>query len=165
MHPFVNLLIYLVVGFIGGFLGAQTKLPAGVMLGAVLAVIGTKLIFRADWATPAAYGFICQVMLGVLIALTYKPGMFRAMGYLVLPIVISTVYLVLCGVLLALLFRKWLPLDLPTAYIATSPGGMSALVPMATDLEVNAALISAFHFFRIFFVVCTAPFIFKLMLK
>ncbi len=165
MHPLVNLLIYLAIGFVGGVLGAQTKLPAGVMLGAVLAVIGTKLIFRASWATPAAYGFFCQVVLGVLIALTYRPGMFREMGYLILPIVISTVYLVVCGFLLAFIFKKWLPLDFPTAYIATSPGGMSALVPMAPDLGVNAALISSFHFFRIFFVLCTAPFIFKLMIK
>ena len=165
MQIYMNLLIYLVVGSVGGFLGAKTKLPAGVMLGAVLAVIAVKLSFKASWETPPAYGLACQIILGVLIGLTYKPVMFSELGYLIVPIIISTVYLVACGMVLAFVFAKWLPLDLPTAYVATSPGGMSALVPMATDIDVNAALIASFHFFRIFFVVCTAPFIFKLMVK
>ncbi len=165
MAPIGNLIIYLLVGFVGGYLGMKTRLPAGTILGAVLAVIALKLIVNTSWSTPKSYGFICQVFLGVLIALTYQPGMFKVLGSLAVPMFISTFLLVLCGFAFALVLAKYWPLDLPTAYIATSPGGMSALVPMAVDIEVNAALIAYFHFFRIFFVVVTAPFIFKLMIK
>jgi membrane AbrB-like protein len=105
------------------------------------------------------------VFLGVLIALTYSPGMFRMLGSLLMPMLLSTVILIICGLFTAIIFAKWWPIDLPTAYIATSPGGMSALVPMAVDINVNAALIASFHFFRIFLVVLTAPLIFKIMIR
>ncbi len=165
MPPSVNLLIYLAVGCVGGLLGLYSRLPAGTLLGAVLAVVTFKLCINASWATPKVYGFFCQVVLGVLIALTYTPGMFRALGSLLIPMILSTVVLIICGLFTAIVFAKWWSIDLSTAYIATSPGGMSALVPMAVDINVNAALIASFHFFRIFLVVFTAPFIFKLIIR
>jgi hypothetical protein len=165
VQQYINLLVYLVVGFAGGFIGLKSRLPAGTMLGAALAVIAVKIIAHTSWDTPKGYGFLCQVLLGVLIALTYTPGMFRTLGQLVVPMFLSTLLLVISGLVIAFAVNKYWPLDLPTAYIATSPGGMSALVPMAVDIEGNAALIGSFHFFRIFFVVATAPFILRLMIK
>jgi len=165
MSPVINISIYLTVGLVGGFLGLWSRLPAGTMLGAVLAVICFKLYMSGSWETPQSYGFFCQVLLGVLIALTYTPGMFKALGDLLLPMVLTTVLLMICGVFIALIIAKFWHLDLRTAYIATSPGGMSALVPMSADIKVNTALIACFHFFRIFLVVFTAPFIFKLIFK
>ena len=162
--PLINLAIYLAVGTAGGLLGLYSRIPAGTMLGAVLAVVLFKLFYNASWATPKMYGFICQVALGVLIALTYSPGMFKKLGSLALPMVLSTLVLILCGMGIALLLAKFWPLDLPTSYIATSPGGMSALVPMSLDMEVNPLVIASFHFFRIFMVVLTAPAIFKIIL-
>lgn len=163
MPSIASLLIYLVVGFFGGMLGLHSKLPAGTMLGAVISVMAVKCLFNADWALPRTYGFVCQVMLGVLVASTYSPGLLRNLGGLLWPMVFSTVGLILCGIVIAAILAKIYPMDSATAYIATSPGGMSALVPMAADIEVNPALIAGFHFFRIFLVVITAPVVFKII--
>lgn len=165
MHPVVHLLIYLAVGALGGFLGLKTRIPAGVLLGTVVAVILLKMISGQSWQTPKAFNFVSQVVLGVLISLTYMPGMFREMSSMFLAIFASTVALSVVGILLSILFWKWGVMNLPTAYIATNPGGMSALVPLAIDLDVNAALIAQFHFFRIIFITLTAPFIFKLFIR
>jgi membrane AbrB-like protein len=162
--PIINLTIYLMVGLAGGLLGLYSRLPAGTMLGAVLAVVALKYYLNVSWVTPKMYGFICQVCLGVLIALTYSPGMFKKLGSLFIPMAISTVALILWGIVIALLLAKYWSLDLPTSYIATSPGGMSALVPMSVDMNVNPILIASFHFFRIFLVVLTAPVIIKIIL-
>lgn len=165
MLPLANLLIYLAIGCIGGLIGLYTRLPGGTLLGAGLAVIVFKLLMHTSWETPKFYGFVCHVMLGVLIALTYTPGMFKMLGNLVLPMALSTLVLTICGIFMALVIAKWWPIDLPTAYIATSPGAVSALVPLAVDAHINAALIACFHFFRIFLIILTAPFIFKLIFK
>lgn len=165
MSPLVNLLIYLAIGCIGGLVGFYTRLPGGTLLGTTLAVIAFKLWMHTSWGTPKYYGFVCQVMLGVLIALTYTPGMFKLLGNLLLPMALSTIALTVCGVLVALVVAKWWPVDLPTAYMATSPGAVSALVNIAVDAQINVALIACFHFFRIFLIVFTAPFIFKLIFK
>ena len=165
MPPIANLLVYLVVGCLGGFLGLYSRLPAGTLLGTVLSVVIFKICMHTSWQTPKAYGFGCQVLLGVLIALTFSPSMLPLMKQLLAPMILSTLGLIICGMMMALIFAKWWPIDLPTAYIATSPGGMVALVPMAVDIHVNAAIIASFHFFRIFTVVCTAPFLFKFFFK
>lgn len=164
MPPFVNLSVYLFVGLAGGVLGLYSRIPAGTMLGAVLAVVGFKYFLNVSWTTPKTYGFICQVFLGVLVALTYSPGMLKKLGNLFLPMVFSTMILIICGIVIAVVMAKWCSIDLPTAYIATSPGGMSALVPMAIDMEVNPTLIAGFHFLRIFLVILTAPAILKIIL-
>ena len=65
---------------------------------------------------------------------------------------------------IALVLAKYWPLNLSTAYFATSPGGMSDLVPMEVDMKVDPTLIASFHFFRIFLVLLTAPAIFKIIL-
>ncbi len=165
MQLVLNLLVYLAVGAVGGFIGAKTKLPCGVLLGAVVAVMITKIITGQSWEVPKAFDFGSQVILGVLIALTYKPGMFQGMSGMLAAIVGSTLVLSIAGIIMALLLRRWGMMDLPTGYIATNPGGMSALVPLAIDLDVNAALIAQFHFFRIIFITLTAPFIFKWIIK
>lgn len=164
MPPFVNLSIYLVVGFAGGLIGLYSRVPAGTMLGAVLAVVSFKYYLNVSWATPKAYGFIGQVCLGVLVALTYTPGMVEKLSNIFMPMLFSTLMLIICGIVLAVVMVKWCSMDLATAFIATSPGGMSALVPMAVDMKVNPTLIASFHFFRIFLVVLTAPVIFKIIL-
>ncbi len=165
MSSGVNLLIYLAVGCVGGLLGLYSRIPAGTLLGTLLAVVLFKLFMQSSWETPKLYPFFCQVFIGVLIALSYKPGMFIAMGSLIIPIIISTVVLITCGALTSLVIVHWWPMDLHTAYIATSPGGMAALVPMAVDIDVDAGLIASFHFFRILVIVSTAPFIFKMILR
>ena len=165
MPPVANLSIYLIIGCLGGFLGLYSRMPAGTLLGTVLAVIIFKICMHASWQTPKEYGFICQVLLGVLISLTFNPGMLQLMKELLVPMLLSTASLVICGMVMAWIFAKWWSIDLPTAYIATSPGGMAALVSMAVDINVNAATIASFHFFRILTVVCTAPFLFKFILK
>ena len=165
MHSYSNLLIYLAAGVVGGLLGEKTRMPAGTILGAVLAVVVVKSIAGQSWSTPKSFNFIAQVVLGVLISLSYAPGMFKGLGMLAVPILASTLVLVLSGVALALLFSHWGFMDLATAYIATSPGGMSALVPMAVDMKVNVPLIAAFHFFRVLFIVGTAPLVFRILLR
>jgi len=162
--PLINIIIYLIVGLVGGIVGLYSRLPAGTLLGAVVAVVVFKYFVGVSWATPKLFGFFCQVFLGVLIALTYSPGMFKKLGTLLVPMVVSTVVLLFCGIVIAVVLAKYYPLDLSTAYIATNPGGMSALVPLAIDANVNPTLIASFHFFRVFLVVMTAPLIFKIIL-
>ena len=163
MPSVTHLLVYLIIGAIGGLIGAKTRIPSGALLGSVLAVIIFKMLWKEQWEISRNYGLICQIILGVLIASTYQPGMYRRLGSLFLPMVISTMVIVAAGFAVGLIYKKIGLMDWPTAYIATSPGAMNALVPMAIDVGANAALVAHFHFFRILFVAATAPIIFKIL--
>lgn len=164
MNTTGSLVVYLIIGLIGGTLGHLSKVPVGTLLGAVLAVVAFKYFTGVHWPTPRIYGFFCQVVIGVLIGMTYKPNMFETLGPLLVPMVLSTVVLILCGTAISVYLWNWCGLDLATAYIASSPGGMSALVPMAFDTKIDPALIATFHIIRIFLVVLTAPLVFKIIM-
>jgi membrane AbrB-like protein len=161
MNPVSNILIYLAVGTVGGYLGMKLKIPAGVLIGAMVAVILFKIATQRSWQIPAGYNVLCQILIGVMVGTSFYPGMFKGLGKLIIPVVVSTVVLVGTGLLLAFLFKKLGMLDVVTAYIGTSPGAMSAMISLAVESQINPALVVCFHFFRVVFVLLTAPLIFR----
>ena len=161
MNSIVGLFFYLCVGTLGGFCGSKLKIPAGTLVGAMLAVILTKMILKSYWEMPKEFIFVIQILLGVMVGATYNPSIIKTLSKIALPVVSSTVVLIVVGIILSLIFTKLGLLDIGTAYLGTSPGAMSALIPLAFDSQAEATLIVCFHFFRVVFIVLTAPIIFK----
>jgi membrane AbrB-like protein len=161
MSPSLGLLAYLALGLIGGLIGAKLKIPAGTMIGAMLAVILFKMFTKLHWEIPRNFTFILQVFLGVAVSASFQPGLMQAMKKIALPVVISCVVLVATGALLAVVFTRLGILDMGTAYLGTSPGAMSALIVLALDSPGQPMLVVCFHFFRVIFVILTAPLIFR----
>ena len=160
-NNYLVLLFYIVVGLVGGLAGVKLKIPAGAMVGALVAVIAMKLILQSEWVAPKGFGFFLQVMLGVLVGATFQPSMMGTFTKLILPIFISSAVLVGTGLIMAIVFYRLGLLDLGTGYLGSSPGAMTALVVLALDSNVNAMVITCFHLFRLIFVMLTAPLIIK----
>jgi membrane AbrB-like protein len=93
----------------------------------------------------------------------FKPQMLEQLSQLILPVIISSLALVLTGILVTAVFHKLGLMDTPTAYMATSPGAMTAMVGLASDTKANLPVVLAFHFFRLFSVIATAPLILKFL--
>ncbi len=159
----MHLLISLCVGLAGGYLGMKARIPAGSLIGATVAVILYRMFLDSDWELPKQYGFVLQVMVGVLIAVSYDSHLLGKLLSLWGPILISCTVLICAGLVIAVIFHKMGYLDLPTAYIATSPGAMNVLVAMSGDFNADVALVASFHFVRIFIINMSAPLIFKLL--
>jgi membrane AbrB-like protein len=161
MNPMISILVYLSVGTVGGYLGSRLKIPAGVLIGAMVAVILFKVATQRSWQVPSGYNFLCQIFIGVMVGTVFYPGMFKGLGNLMIPVVVSTLVLVGTGLVLAVIFKKLGMLDMGTGYIGTSPGAMSAMIPLAVGAGINPVLVICFHFFRVVFVLLTAPLIFR----
>ena len=161
MNSIAGLAIYLCVGTIGGFVVSRFKIPAGAMIGAMLAVVLFKLILQRNWPVPRNFGLVVQVLVGVMVGVSFHPDMLKIFGKIFIPVASSTFLLVGLGFLLALIYAKTGIVDIKTAYLGTSPGAMAALVFMAIETQSNATVVATFHFFRIFFIVLTAPLLFK----
>ena len=67
--------------------------------------------------------------------------------------------LVLILSLIAIFVVKFGHLDVTSAYLATSPGGLQAVVGMASDLGTNAPAVLAFHLVPLYTVLLLAPFL------
>ena len=161
MSSSLGLFAYLGLGLVGGALGAKLKIPAGALIGAMLTIILFKMTMKMHWEIPKGFTFALQVFLGIMVGATFQPELLHIMKKIALPVIISCVVLVGAGILMAAVFAKLGLLDFGTAYLGTSPGAMSALIVMALDSGAQPMLVVCFHFFRVVFVILTAPLIFK----
>ena len=163
MNSLGGLAIYLVIGLAGGLVGEKLKIPAGALVGSMVAVILFKMFAQVSWPVPRSFNFVLQVFLGVMVAASFHPAMLESFSKIAVPVVVSTVVLVAAGVALSLIFTRLGLLDFPTAYLGTSPGGMGALIVLALDSNASPTIVTCFHFFRVVFIILTAPFVFKLL--
>jgi uncharacterized protein len=165
MNTFISVVVFLLVGSLGGFVGLRLKIPAGILIGAMLAIIAFKSISRVNWEIPRNFPFILQVLLGITVGATFHLEMLKTMESVIIPVIVSTLLLVGTGVILAILFTRLGLLDMGTAYLGTSPGAMSALIVLALDSGENPTVVTCFHFFRVVFIILTMPIIFKYFLR
>ena len=164
MHQNFGWLLYLIIGTLGGLIGARLKIPAGSLIGAMMAVIFYKLMVKsAIWPIPKNVNFLFQVALGVMVGAAFQPAMLASLKKLCIPILISTVTLVGVGLILSIIFTRLQILDRTTAYLGTSPGAMSGILVLAFEGGANLPMVVSFHFFRVVFVLLTAPLILKLL--
>jgi membrane AbrB-like protein len=162
MNPNLGWLAYIGVGTLGGLAGSRLKIPAGSLIAAMVSIIVFKLIIKTHWEMPKGFNFVLQIALGIMVGASFQPAMLPVLKQLFFPVVTSTVTLVGVGILLAVIFTRLQILDAPAAYLSTSPGAMSALIALALESGASATLVVCFHFFRVLFVLLTAPLFLKL---
>ena len=165
MANLANLSLYIFVGLMGGLAGQKLKIPAGALIGAMLAVIIIKFVLKSEWALPKNAVFILQVAVGVMVGASFHPSLLAILPKIIVPVIVSCVVLVVTGVLIAIIFTKLGILDIGTGYLGTSPGAMTVLLVLALEnnVNVNVTVITCFHLFRVIFVILTAPLILKLL--
>ncbi len=161
MNTLLSLATYLIIGTLGGFVGSRLKIPAGILIGAMLAIVAFKTVTKVDWEIPKNFPFVLQVLLGITVGATFHLGMLKTLGSVIVPVIASTLLLVGTGFILAIVFSRLGLLDTGTAYLGTSPGAMSALIVLALDSGKDVAVITCFHFFRVVFIILTLPIIFR----
>jgi membrane AbrB-like protein len=162
MNPNLGWLVYIALGTLGGLAGSRLKIPAGSLIAAMLTIIVFKLITKTHWVMPKGFNFVLQVALGIMVGASFQPDMLPVLKKLFFPVLTSTVTLVGVGILLSVIFTRMQILDAPSAYLSTSPGAMSALIVLAFESGASATLVVCFHFFRVVFVILTAPLLLKL---
>ena len=165
MNQYLSTGLLLGIGCLGAWLGERAKIPAGALIGSMLAVILTKALFNANVNLPQGFGFFIQTLLGVSIGASFQPEMLKIFPKIIVPIFLTTFTLMMTGFLLAWLFTKIGLFDPQTAYLCTTPGGLSALVALAVDGRADATIILCFHFFRVLTVILIAPFMLKYLLS
>ena len=161
MNPNLGWLVYIGLGLIGGLVGSRLKIPAGSLIVAMLTIIAFKLITKIHWDMPKGFNFVLQVALGIMVGASFHPSMLPFLKKLFFPVLASTLTLVGVGILLSIIFTRMGILDAPAAYLGTSPGAMSALIVLAFESGASATLVVCFHFFRVVFVILTAPLFLK----
>jgi hypothetical protein len=149
---------------VGYVLGRLLRLPAAALLGPVL-LSAIVTIAGIGVNPPEVAREVAFNIIGLEVGLRLTPAAMRAMGRM-LPKVLLFVVLI-TGVCAGLAGVVTLATDISPAdaYLATTPGGINAVLAIASSVHSNVALIFAVQTLRLFAMVLLAPFALKWWLR
>ena len=147
----------------GAVVLARLRVPNQWMLGPLLltaAITAQGITFSA---LPTEVANAGQLLIGIALGTRFSPEFFRAAPrYLAAVALVTLIYLGLSA-----LFGWWLAgmamMAVPTAIVATTPGGIGEMAITAKVLQLGAPVVSAFHSIRMATVVLTIGPAFRLL--
>lgn len=141
----------------GAWLGPRLRIPSGALLlpmiiGAALHSSGAMALQVPEWLLALAY-----TLIGWSVGLRFTRLIFL-LALRTLPQMVASIaaLMLFCG-LLAWMLTRFLPVDLMTAYLATSPGGLDTVAIIAAGSRVDMSFVMAMQTLRLFTILLTGP--------
>lgn len=159
--PNLILLRTVIAAVIGGSILERLHVPAGALVGSALAVAllnsrGHTTTELPSWAQSIAFGAI-----GWMIGQGITVEVWRSLLDQVWAVAVAVGGLLFVGAVLALGAVKLGISDAATAFLATSPGGLSQMAALSAAVGADAALVATVHTIRIFAVVVISPIVLR----
>jgi membrane AbrB-like protein len=153
-------LVTVAVGTAGGLLAKKAKMPAGGMVGAMIATIIFN-VWLEKGVFPAQLRTVIQIFTGAMIGSKMRRQDVAAIRHLALPMVIVLISVFSMNLLCAWGMYRASTLDLATCLFATAPGGMSDMPLIGAELGGNPGYIAILQLVRILPIFVLMPPIFK----
>jgi membrane AbrB-like protein len=142
---------------LGAALAARrANVPAGTLLGPML-VAGALTLAGVDFAVPPVLRELAFALIGLQVGLRFTFSTVRLLGRLTVP-VLGAVFALLVGCAgLAVLLTLTTDVMFRDAYLATTPGGLYAVLAVAVGAGANTTFILAVQILRLLVAVLLAP--------
>jgi membrane AbrB-like protein len=153
------------VAVTGAVVGERARMPGGALLGPmVLAAVVTLAVPGGAFDVPPLLRETAFALIGLQVGLKFTLETIRQLGRLLVPVLLALAgVLVACG-LLAVVLDVTTSVSLRDAYLATTPGGLYAVVAVALGADANAGFILAAQGVRLLVMVLLAPVVVRWML-
>jgi hypothetical protein len=158
----VGLMLLAAIGAAGAVVLGRLGVPNQWMLGPLIVTAAVTAQGITLSALPTPVSNAGQLLIGIALGSRFAPEFFRAAPrYLAVVALVTVVYLVVSAI-----FGWWLAglamLAVPTAVLATTPGGIGEMAITAKVLQLGAPVVSAFHAIRMAAVVLTVGPVYRL---
>lgn len=147
MSQAVQILLTLACALAVGILLDRIHMPGGMMVGAVIGACALGVITQqANMPSPAKT--IAQIIAGAFIGSGIKRDEVREMRTIVKPALILLPCLLAVNIAAGLLVFKTGTMDLLTALMCCTPGGISDIPMIAADMGADASVVVVMQFVR-----------------
>lgn len=160
----MKLLITFGIGFAGGYLGLKRKIPAGAMIGAMLAVAVFN-IFTGCALFPTSAKIFTQIISGIFVGCKITRSELSAFHSLIKPAILNMSMIILACVLMGLFLYKVSDYNLATCLFATAPGSLTDMAIISIDMGADTSVVSVLQTVRLMTIVGIFPLIFGIILK
>jgi membrane AbrB-like protein len=137
-------------------IGRLVRLPAGTLLGPMI-LSAVVTVLGGDFTVPPLVREIAFAVIGLRIGLRFTVATVRLVGRLLVPVTIGILGLLVACFGIAVLLHLTTSASLLDAYLATTPGGLYAVVAIAFGTGANATFIVAVQGLRVLVMVLLAP--------
>jgi len=150
--------LLLATGGAGVTLAAAVRFPAASLLGPmVFAAIVSLGVPGGEFEVPPLVRELAFSLIGLQVGLKFTVDTIRLLGRLLVPVIAAVLgVLAACGVL-AVLLDVTSDVSFRDAYLATTPGGLYAVLAVALGANANAGFILAAQGLRLIVMVALAP--------
>ncbi len=155
----MNLLTTVLAALVGAAAFEFMKVPAGALIGAMVAVAALNLSGTQVPDHPAGARVIAFAAIGWLIGQGFDPDTLSLIRSNLGVVAASVACLLVGGALVAVVLVRSGITDPVTAFLATSPGGLSQMAALSAAVGANAPLVSILHLARVVTVVLVSPWV------
>ena len=154
----------LVAATVGGLLFERLGVPAGALIGAMVGVAVVGLGGFETTGSGTVLRTAAFVVIGWELGSQVTAETIATVRRAAIPIIVVVLGLLVASALLAWVLHL-AGVDVVTAYLAASPGGLSQMVALSTEFGANAVVVSVVHLIRVITVILTAPWVARLILR
>jgi membrane AbrB-like protein len=150
----------------GAFIGTRIRLPAPALLGPLLLTAALTLAGVTDNVTvPPLAREVAFSLIGLQIGLGFNRDTIRRISRLLAPVMASILALLIACFALAWVLKLTGNVSLLDAYLATTPGGLYAVLPIAFGAGANTTFVLAVQGLRLFAMVLAAPLVVRWLVR
>jgi uncharacterized protein len=150
----------------GGVAGARSPIPAGVLLVPMLLTGALELGgVLGEFAPPGLVVQTAFALIGLRVGLSFTPATLKLLGRLTGPVLATILVLLVACFGLAVLLAATTPATLLDAYLATTPGGIYAVLAVAFGSGASTTFVVAVQSLRVIAMVLLAPLAVRFMLR
>jgi len=148
----------LVVGCVGAAVGPALRLPAPALLGPLIVMAVLSLTGLSGTAqVPPLLREVGFALIGLRIGLGFERDTLRETARLAVPVLTCIIALLLVCFVFGWLLELTAHVSLLDGYLATTPGGLYAVLPIAFGSGASSTFVLTVQAFRLFAMMLAAP--------
>lgn len=152
----LHFLLTLAVGALLGCLLHRVKLPAGMIIGAIIGAALLNIFWEAAFVPPAVQT-AAQILTGIYIGCSVTRDDIRKLRSLTKPVLLVTCSFLILPFIAGFIMYYVSDLGLLTALFSAIPGGITNIPLIAMDFGADPALVSVLQFVRMFVGIAVFP--------
>jgi uncharacterized protein len=151
-----SLIITTVIGAIGGITALRLKVPAGAMVGAMLAVAIFNVLTGQAYM-PQNVKIITQIAAGAFIGTGIRYKDVLDMRFMIKPAIYMVLSMIILDLAMGYIMYILTGIDLVTALFACAPGGLVDMSLISSDLGADSSKVAILQLIRLMSVMMIFP--------
>lgn len=149
--------VMLGIAVAGSLLGHKLRIPAGSMLIPMFLAACAQLGGLANMHVPYIVSALAFAIIGWSVGLRFRKELLMPLRRAMPAIMAGIIGLIILCAGVAWLLTRMAPVSMMTAYLATTPGGIDAVVALSIGTDVDLPFVAAYQTLRLFTVILIGP--------